>query len=227
MNSEPLRLIDLEYRPLPRDQDFIRLIKLAPRSTSSRTPGVKEIVQCDLVTTPRSSCPPYTAISYSWGNNDANSLLAIGGQLYRVGDTIEQVLRQLQPPDDEETAFFWLDQLCINQQDDAEKSDQVQKMRHIYSDAERVVAWLGPAADGSDMLLKHLQGIAEALNTDDHAAIYAAHSNASKPQEIARSFRAFCKRQYWTRLWVIQEYAVGKDLSQRLLLLTRWASSDC
>lgn len=48
--------------------------------------------------------------------------------------------------------FLWVDAICINQQDDEEKSKLVQHMGEIFQSASRVYAWLGPAetmADGS------------------------------------------------------------------------------
>jgi len=39
--------------------------------------------------------------------------------------------------------FLWIDAICINQNDNAEKSVQVQRMDLIYSNATQVIAWLG------------------------------------------------------------------------------------
>jgi hypothetical protein len=105
-----------------------------------------------------------------------------------------------------------VDQVCINQQDNAEKSDQVQQMKSIYSEARLVIAWLGPAADDSDMLLKHIERIGEAIWADDYGSILAAHSNKEGLQAISRAFRSLCEREYWKRLWIIQEFAVGSSL---------------
>jgi hypothetical protein len=46
-------------------------------------------------------------------------------------------LRRLPPAD------YWIDALCINQEDLAERSEQVQMMGRIYGCAEEVVVWLG------------------------------------------------------------------------------------
>ncbi|TGO37682.1 hypothetical protein BHYA_0091g00140 [Botrytis hyacinthi] len=42
---------------------------------------------------------------------------------------------------------LWIDALCINQQDKRERSQQVQLMGRVYSQARMVLAWLGPAKD--------------------------------------------------------------------------------
>ncbi|KAH6699080.1 heterokaryon incompatibility protein-domain-containing protein [Leptodontidium sp. MPI-SDFR-AT-0119] len=52
---------------------------------------------------------------------------------------------------------LWADGICINQDDGVEKSHQVQQMALIYERATKVLAWLGPAADGSDQLLKCIE----------------------------------------------------------------------
>ncbi|KAH7231986.1 heterokaryon incompatibility protein-domain-containing protein [Fusarium solani] len=210
MAAQIRTLRDMEYMPLPTGTNAIRLIRLMPRS-HRRPAGIStDLVLCELTPTFRGHCPPYTAVSYAWGKNTTSSLLAIGKQIYEVSSTVEQVLRQLQAEDTD--TFVWVDQVCINQQDDAEKSDQVQQMRNIYSEAKLVVAWLGPAADGSDMLLKHIESTGDAIWADDHARIFAAHSNEEGLQAISCAFRSLCKREYWRRLWIIQEFAVANSL---------------
>jgi hypothetical protein len=38
---------------------------------------------------------------------------------------------------------MWIDSICINQQDIAEKTRQVRLMHHIYRQAFKVTVWLG------------------------------------------------------------------------------------
>jgi len=54
---------------------------------------------------------------------------------------------------------MWVDAICINQVDGSEKSRQVQQMGRIFSGAAMVLAWLGTAADDSDLVLQHLSKI--------------------------------------------------------------------
>lgn len=92
----------------------------------------------------------YTALSYAWGAQRLARPIIIGDRVCLVSDTVEQALRHLR----HETEYkgVWIDQICINQGDDREKSHQVEQMRHIYSGAEEVVAWLGPPFDDSVFL---------------------------------------------------------------------------
>jgi hypothetical protein len=52
---------------------------------------------------------------------------------------------------------FWVDALCINQEDVAEKNCQVGMMGEIYAGAELVIAWLGSATEDSDLAMKLLE----------------------------------------------------------------------
>lgn len=40
--------------------------------------------------------------------------------------------------------MFWIDALCINQQDIEERIQQIQIMGKIHSSADQVLIWLGP-----------------------------------------------------------------------------------
>ena len=52
--------------------------------------------------------------------------------------------------------LLWIDAICINQNDDDEKSSQVQRMGEIYGGAERVLVWLGSEADNSACVMSVL-----------------------------------------------------------------------
>lgn len=55
--------------------------------------------------------------------------------------------------------WLWIDQVCINQKDMAERSRQVQLMGAIYSQAVRTLVWLGPVralCDGAWPLIDHM-----------------------------------------------------------------------
>jgi hypothetical protein len=67
-----------------------------------------------------------------------------------------QLPQHLRGPRSDVYARYWIDALCINQQDNAEKSHQVAHMGAIYSNARRVAVWLGRQKDDSDIAIRFL-----------------------------------------------------------------------
>ena len=59
--------------------------------------------------------------------------------------------------------FIWVDAICINQNDDVEKSWQVAMMWDIYQKAETVRVWLGSAADASNHLMDVMNNLIKKL----------------------------------------------------------------
>jgi hypothetical protein len=102
--------------------------------------------------------PRYKAVSYLWGSDKKTKLITINGEVCDITENLYVLLRRLQSylneisdPD----CYFWIDALCINQNDDKEKSSEVSKMDEIYSEAAEVICWLGPAdeANNSDSVM--------------------------------------------------------------------------
>lgn len=69
--------------------------------------------------------------------------------------------------------YFWVDAICINQNDIQERGHQVDMMRIIYPKARLVVTWLGPSTANSDSafsFIKEDRGLdkprAEDMNDD-------------------------------------------------------------
>jgi hypothetical protein len=191
-------LIELPYKPLVGPSEAIRLILLRPRSYQPSHEIAEDALYCELVDVSRNSSPPYTAISYAWGIDPALAILVIDQHAYSVSSNVEQALRQLRHAD--EDTYVWVDQICIDQGNDDEKTHQVQQMKYIYKEAQLVVAWLGPTANGSDLLLRHLDRMGDAIWADDEQSVVSAHRSKEGRELIAHAFRRFCERDYWQRL---------------------------
>jgi hypothetical protein len=92
-----------------------------------------------------SSIPPqtYKALSYTWGDSaDTVPIILNDRTVYITRNLKEalQCLRNLQI-----AVPVWVDAVCINQADDAERTTQVQLMRQIYQTADEVIVYLGHA----------------------------------------------------------------------------------
>ena len=57
---------------------------------------------------------------------------------------------------------LWINALCINQTNNEEHNAQVRRMKDIYSSAFRVLVFLGPAVDDSDIAMDLISGDSEA-----------------------------------------------------------------
>ncbi|KAM0815594.1 putative Mid2 domain-containing protein [Seiridium cardinale] len=63
--------------------------------------------------------------------------------------------------------FIWIDAICINQRDSAEKSMQIPLMRNIYEEAKRVLVWLGPADNVTKGALRVLTNLTKTFEGID------------------------------------------------------------
>ncbi|KAK4103340.1 hypothetical protein N658DRAFT_388746, partial [Parathielavia hyrcaniae] len=90
----------------------------------------------------------YIALSYSWGNPTARREIVVNGKPACVTENLYAALTHLLGfkgllASILEECEIWVDALCINQQDAAEKLVQVASMRDVFANAHWVVAWLG------------------------------------------------------------------------------------
>jgi hypothetical protein len=97
--------------------------------------------------------------------------------------------------------MLWADAICIDQRNLEERKRQVGLMDYIYTRASTVLIWLGC-------------GTAEVENTFNEIFLNPQCANGMRYCGIeVKNFCAWvCKRSYWTRLWVIQEIGLSKDL---------------
>ncbi|KAK0641860.1 heterokaryon incompatibility protein-domain-containing protein [Cercophora newfieldiana] len=93
----------------------------------------------------------FHALSYEWGREgDLGSHIFINGFLEPgpIRRNLEVALRTIRDKEFDKT--LWVDSICINQQDSAERSHQVDMMGRIFKRSQWVIVWLGPESDGSD-----------------------------------------------------------------------------
>lgn len=116
--------------------------------------------------------------------------------------------------------YLWVDQICINQQDRAERSSQVRYMTYIYEKAVAVCVWLGKAGDDSELafdILRSWQSCFKEINPSGKPQLSfmdqisfdgSAWSELTSSISSERSWNAVDKlinRAWWGRAWVVQE----------------------
>ncbi|KAH8903461.1 HET-domain-containing protein [Coniochaeta sp. PMI_546] len=169
----------------------IRLLTLYPSTSADGSRPTCSLEAFDL-----DEAPPFTALSYAWGDASRRKVVQVNGKELSITSALDSALRHLRLPN--QGRKLWIDQICINQADEDEKASQVLLMRQIYSQAETTIAWLGEERDGSHKAIRLIQDAGrEALSIglrdvprDDYASlrwhITAAFSNLSNRElEVA------------------------------------------
>ncbi|KAI0428216.1 heterokaryon incompatibility protein-domain-containing protein [Xylaria sp. FL1042] len=133
------------YPQLELGADKIRLLELSPAEFSVLP------IRCQLVEKKLTPSLSYKALSYSWKNEDDAPDIAIICNLkpIHVSANLHAALRRMRMPN--EVVWIWVDAICINQQDDAERAYQVGMMRDIYQNSSEVLIWLGESGSLDDM----------------------------------------------------------------------------
>jgi hypothetical protein len=176
----------------------IRLVRLAPSS------DIDEQASCTLEIKSLQESPVYEALSYAWGDPRVLRSIKLQGLEWYLTTNLEAALRYLRDPVDEK--IFWIDAICINQGDSAERTSQVQMMGDIYSQAEHVRVWLGRSAGDSDTAFDVLRALGEGENLLDVQA-----SGQLLDETHLRAVSRLCKRPWWQRVWVQQEFVLAQQ----------------
>ena len=95
------------------------------------------------------------------------------------------------------------DRVCINQDDQQKRTDQVYLMGDIYSKADIVIMWLGEDEDDGDAALVFLENFQEQLMSPGGIGSLMMSDDDFDDAWIAVG--KLFKRPYWGRLWIIQE----------------------
>ncbi|KAH7317140.1 heterokaryon incompatibility protein-domain-containing protein [Stachybotrys elegans] len=129
------------YDALQDEAKSLRLLVLLPGSRQDE-------IACRLYETTLDKCSePYEALSYAWGKKgDETPIQVNNGTLY-IRPNLRSALLNLRQPDKERT--IWIDAICINQADTAERSRQVSIIGDIYRGASQTVVWLGESSGKS------------------------------------------------------------------------------
>jgi hypothetical protein len=219
------------YNQLPwyTKPDTIRLIELLPGSGT-------EPIACIINEVALNNKPEYEALSYCWGKANVQESIIIKhptGMNFSlaVGPNLFAALRQLRDP--RFFKYLRVDAICINQSDLAERSRQVLLMRQIYEGAKDTRVWLGPEDEDTWKawsLIRKLVSAKEAQDAKKDTRFYhemgvKGQTEYGLPYTLDPSFKAFSRlleRDWFTRVWIIQEVAVSKRVS---LMCGMWQTS--
>ncbi|KAK4539398.1 hypothetical protein LTR36_010961 [Oleoguttula mirabilis] len=162
----------------------------------------------------------FDALSYCWGEQKSFQQVTIDGRDgFLVSEHLYAALRRLRRPD--KPRLVWIDVICVNQSNVPERNRSVELMWRIYTEARRVIIWIGeidaqrptckrlyPGAkeEDSQLTLCARSGLA-AL---EHGNLTAKLSERLQDMEFESS-RGSAGEVWWKRLWIIQEFSCAKQ----------------
>jgi hypothetical protein len=208
------------YSPLEESRHGFRLLQISPGRFQDR-------LECSIRQESWQTST-YEALSYVWGDKSFIQPIRVNSKIFFVTAELCFALRHLRNEVSERT--IWVDAICINQQDQQERSAQVQKMGFIYQHAKQVVVWLGdPHLPGIEYAFKNLQYLESTRGTDfyamSHAERYrvwkrifgleplAERGTAAYMNELAYSaIEDLLNSTWWRRVWVVQEVALASKV---------------
>ncbi|TKA71804.1 hypothetical protein B0A55_06919 [Friedmanniomyces simplex] len=210
-----------DYAPLHGDE--IRVLYLEPAET------LQDPVRCRIETLSLSQCrggDQYRTLSYAWGPTYADGshfahTISCDGKQMLITTSLLEALRRLREamhrnrPDYDNSLFvprpptqwLWIDAVCINQQDMAERAEQVSRMADIYRRSECLEVWLGefssdPAEEALELELVEVLRIGTCL--------------PGREMDLGWAVGQFLLRPWFRRRWVVQEYRLSRDRHVRI-----------
>ncbi|KAK2744300.1 ankyrin repeat and sam domain containing protein 6 [Colletotrichum kahawae] len=195
MENQPLDTTTrpYQYEPLNHDQLEFRLLHLLPANDPT------EPLSCRLEIASGRTRPQFETLSYTWGGEaPCEPLLVNETHLLNVTPNLASFLQQRRDPIAE--VIIWVDAVCINQNDVAEKNQQVSVMTVLYIASHAITIWLGPAADNSDAAMEELEVLSR-------STVYSRMPSVSS--KTAAAIGKLLNRPWWTRVWIVQEVCWG------------------
>ncbi|KAH8880605.1 HET-domain-containing protein [Thozetella sp. PMI_491] len=226
MNSDCPSAVTKQYRyfPLPsfpsqEEGHAFRLLTLRPGVSGS--PICLDLEESCIG---RSEALQYEALSYVWGPNDNPVTIQVGSddRHLRITRNLFVCLEHLRFCD--RPRVLWIDALCINQEDIAERSHQVAIMGKIYRCAAQVLVWLGREENNSRRALEIIKNISSHVTVD--WSTYAVNPSVADSEEQHWSDKteplpfdgpdrdavgALFHREWFERLWIRQEIILARD----------------
>jgi hypothetical protein len=194
----------------------IRLLELCPGQWSAPIRTKIHAVDLDKWT------GKYEALSYTWGPRGGEiPIICNAGDRPFFPDTTLLArpnlhvalvhLRSLL-----HSRLLWVDAVCIDQNDDEERTIQLGLMTRIYQECRQVVIWLGTGdfrtANAFDLVPKLVRA-SQILGgpVSQHKYHPSQWEKLGLPREheqVYKDFQNLINREWFTRVWTVQEAAV-------------------
>ncbi len=187
-----------KHQPLDLTRQQIRLLRLHP--TPENEDAQTSPIQCEIMTVDAKDAI-YTTLSYVWGPPSPNQTIQVNGEPFVVRQNLFDFLKVFRDDDancTSEPLHLWIDQLCIDQDNELERNHQVQMMSDIYRGCQYVIIWLH--------------------------GLWAWIARVFKKTNLPSALEYLFTHEYFTRLWIVQEILLSPHVE--VLCGNVWLSWD-
>ena len=147
----------------------------------------------------------YEALSYAWGSSASSEYVEVNRHQVLITPTLCSALKHLRRAPGDGMRCLWVDAICIDQSNKAEKSDQVRNMFSIFERARKVIVWLGDATEQTEEAISYLRDYTGDVLIDDDDLV----------SPLAQGLRDLLLRPWTTRVWVQQEVFAAREVVVR------------
>ncbi|KAH8819774.1 heterokaryon incompatibility protein-domain-containing protein [Xylogone sp. PMI_703] len=238
--SQPRNLITLRdgksrenYSYTFLDSGDIRLICLLPGDKSDQLHGVITHVRYESTET-------YQALSYVWGSSQRTEELFTPDGVLQITSSLSRSLQGLRHKN--EVVVLWVDAICINQDDNIEKAQQIRLLPEIFQNASLTFVFL-EGNEGSDAAIEMLMQVREKVVCNKKPKLEAGVSDGKESEfsnektfedwpkslpmvpaswsdrhipllddAIWTSVRALFDLSWFRRVWIIQEVVAARTV---------------
>lgn len=144
------------YRPLQNTNAF-RLLILHQGSQG-------QPIHCSLEHDSALNPALYEALSYVWGDVSVREPIVLENGILFLTSNLFSTLEHVRYP--HRDRVLWADAICIDQDSYSERSQQVLLMAKIYSNAYRVLLWLGRESGDSVLAIDVAQRVSEFVDDE-------------------------------------------------------------
>lgn len=215
---------EYQYSPL-HNSTSIRLVKILDPSLDE--PPCCYITEADL-----NAQPTFLALSYTWGSAGVEAtkrgvtaerckIILCQGKIIRISENLSDFINDIVRFHRNLCGInLWIDAICINQADTTERSQQVQLMGDIYTQADTVIIWLGKEENTSHLAIEFLNAIADSDLPFPPAADILIEGRQPLNQYLGEladsedhwiSWELMMRRTWFSRTWILQEFCLAAD----------------
>ncbi|KAF4337340.1 heterokaryon incompatibility [Fusarium beomiforme] len=164
---------------------------------------------------------PYAALSYVWGGQNTPHEILVNGKTLWITESLYEALHRLRKPNKDR--IFWVDALCIDQNNIKERGHQVNHMGEIYKKAIKVIIWLGYVGGDVVRLQSAIKKFADQLPPEAYQKwprqdrrlkghwkqVQESHGAASC-EGLINTLHMVMENSWFSRVWILQEVANAK-----------------